>query len=71
MCLKSYIDGDDGNRYEVLSLGSPGVLPEYQRKGAGEMLLSDTKEIARALGFRGILLCGDPDYYTMLGRSYL
>ena len=32
---------------------------------------TSNKEIARALGFRGILLCGDPDYYTMLGRSYL
>ena len=27
--LKSYIEGDDGKRYEVLSLGPIAVLPEY------------------------------------------
>lgn len=67
MCLRSYIAGDDGKRYEVLSLGPIGVLPAYQRKGIGGMLINRTKEIARALGFRGILLCGDPDYYTRQG----
>lgn len=67
MYLRSYIAGDDGNRYEVLSLGPIGVLPEYQRKGIGGMLIARTKEIAKALGFRAILLCGDPDYYTRQG----
>lgn len=67
MCLKSYIAGDDGKRYEVLSLGPIGVLPEYQRQGIGQMLITRTKEIAKKLGFRGILLCGDPDYYTRQG----
>lgn len=67
VCLKSYISGDDGNRYEVLSLGPIGVLPEYQKKGIGGMMLERTKEIAGELGFRAILLCGDPDYYTHQG----
>lgn len=67
MCLKSYIEGDDGNRYEVLSLGPIGVLPGYQRSGIGGMLISRTKEFAKTLGYRGILLCGDPDYYTRQG----
>ena len=47
MCLKSYISGDDGNRYEVLSLGPIGVLPGYQKKGIGGMLIAKTKEIAK------------------------
>lgn len=67
MCLKSYICADDGEEYEVLSLGPIGVLPEYQGKGIGGMLIARTKEIAKELGFRGILLCGDPDYYTRQG----
>ena len=67
MCLKSWIRGDDGKEYEVLSLGPIGVLPEYQGKGIGGMMIARTKEIAKALGFRGILLCGDPDYYTRQG----
>lgn len=67
MCLKSYIEGDDGNRYEVLSLGPIGILPEYQNRGIGTMLIARTKEIAKIFGYRGILLCGDPDYYTRQG----
>ena len=67
MCLKSWIRGDDGTKYEVLSLGPIGVLPEYQGKGIGGMMIARTKEIAKELGFRGILLCGDPDYYTRQG----
>lgn len=67
MCLKSYISGDDGKHYEVLSLGPIGVLPEYQHQGIGGRLIVHTKEIAKKLGFKGILSCGDPDYYTRQG----
>lgn len=69
MCLRSNIRGDDGTEYEVLSLGPIGVLPEYQGKGIGGMMIARTKEVAKKLGFRGILLCGDPDYYTRQGFS--
>ena len=67
MSLKSYILGDDGNRYEVLSLGPIGVLPDYQRMGIGSRLIARSKEIAKAMGFGAMLLCGDPDYYTRQG----
>lgn len=67
MCLRSFIRGDDGVRREVLSLGPIGVLPEYQRGGIGAALIERTAEIARGMGFRAILLCGDPDYYTRRG----
>ena len=67
MCLKSYISGDDGKYYEVLSLGPIGVLLEDQHQGIGGRLIAHTKEIAKKLGFKGILLCGDPDYYTRQG----
>ena len=67
MCLKSYILGDDEKHYEVLSLGPIGVLPEYQHQGIGGRLIAHTKEIAKKMGFKGILLCGDPDYYTRQG----
>lgn len=67
MCMKAHISGDDGNRYEVLTLGPIGVLPEYQKKGIGGMMIAKTREIAGKLGYRGILLCGDPDYYGRQG----
>ena len=65
--LKSYIEGDDGNRYEVLSLGPIAVLPEYQRIGIGTRLISEVKEIAHKLDYRAILLCGNPAFYTKRG----
>lgn len=67
MSLKSCIKGDDGKIYDVISLGPIGVRPDYQRQGIGGMLLAESKEIAKRMGYRAILLCGDPDYYTRQG----
>lgn len=67
MCVRARIDGDDGVRREVLTLGPIGVLPEYQKRGIGAALIERTAEIACGLGFRAILLCGDPDYYSRRG----
>ena len=69
MCLKSYISGDDGKYYEVLSLGPIGVLLEYQHQGIGGRLIAHTKEIAKKLGFKGILLCEIPT--IILGKALL
>ena len=63
VCLKSFIMADDGNQYEVLSLGPISVLPEYQQQGIGGRMIALTKKLASEMGFRAILLCGDPDYY--------
>ena len=65
--LKSFILGDDGNRYEVLSMGPIAVLPEFQRKGVGRMLIEHARDAATAKGYRAILLCGEPRYYTKVG----
>lgn len=65
--VKSHIQGDNGSRYEVLTLGPIAVLPPYQGKGIGAKLITETKKIAGKMGFRSILLCGNPDYYTKQG----
>lgn len=65
--LKSCIVADDGNRYEVLSLGPISVLPDFQRKGIARMLIGHTRVLAVRMGFRAILLCGDPDFYSRVG----
>ena len=68
MCLRAYILGDNGTRYAVLSLGPLGVLPAYQNRGIGGLLIARTKKIAAGMdGICGILLCGDPDYYVRQG----
>ena len=65
--MKSFVSGDDGKRYDVLSLGPIGVLPAFQRKGVGRMLIEHARAIARDAGYRAILLCGDPVYYAKVG----
>lgn len=67
MSIKGVIQGDDGAAYEVLSMGPISVLPEYQRMGVGGRLIEAAKKKARELGYRAVLLCGDPDYYTRQG----
>ncbi len=65
--LKTVIKGDDGKDYEVLSLGPISVLPEYQRQGISGRLIGHTRKLARQMGFRAILLYGEPNYYTRQG----
>lgn len=64
---KSKIIGDSGAQYDVITFGPISVLPEYQGKGIGGMLINHTKEIAKQLGYRAILIYGDPGYYSKFG----
>lgn len=67
LCLRSVICGDDGEAREVLSLGPIAVEPDCQGMGIGGQLIDGTRKVAREMGFRAILLCGDPDYYSHQG----
>lgn len=60
---KSEIRGDNGENYDVITFGPLSVLPDYQNQGIGGMLIRHTKEIAKKLGYRAILIYGDPGYY--------
>lgn len=44
-----------------------GVLPSYQRKGIGLMLIKQAIETAASLGYRGIVIFGNPNYYARFG----
>ncbi len=66
-CTKAFVEGDDGCRHEVLCLGPVSVLPEFQRRGIGGRLIERTRKAARNMGFRAVLLYGDPDYYLYQG----
>ena len=64
---KSKIIGDNGEDYAVITFGPLSVLPEYQRKGVGAMLIKHTTELAKELGYIAILIYGDPRYYNKFG----
>lgn len=63
----SKIVGDDGNVTDVLTFGPISVLPEYQGRGIGSALVEHTKGMAQAMGYKAILIYGDPDYYCRFG----
>lgn len=67
VCMRAVVEADDGAHYEVLTLGPLAVLPEYQLKGIGSRMIEHVRMLAREMGFRAIMLTGDPDYYLYQG----
>lgn len=64
---KAKIVSDEGQCSEVIAFGPIAVLPEFQGKGIGGRLIEHTKQMARAMGYRAILIYGDPDLYSKFG----
>jgi putative acetyltransferase len=57
--------GDDAK--SAIGFGPLGVLPEYQRTGAGSALMHATVGAANALGLSLVVLLGSPEYYSRFG----
>lgn len=51
----------------VLCVGPISVMPEYQGKGIGSKLMRRSISIAKELGFPGMILFGNPNYYHRFG----
>ena len=63
----SYIEGNDGNRYDTLTFGPISVLPAWQYMGVGKALLKHSITEAKRLNYRAIIIYGHPDYYPRVG----
>jgi len=48
-------------------LGPISVLPEYQKQGIGKALMHEGISRLKALGAKGCVLVGDPNYYERFG----
>jgi len=48
-------------------LGPISVLPELQRQGIGKALMREGLAAIQALGAKGCMLVGDPEYYRRFG----
>jgi predicted N-acetyltransferase YhbS len=66
ICPKAKVVNEHNQEFTVLSL-VVGVLPPYQKKGIGSMLMRKAIDQARSLGFKAILLFGSPEYYPRFG----
>ena len=53
--------------HTVLTFGPLSVLPEYQNKGIGSKLINHTIKLAKEMGYKAIIIYGDPEYYKRFG----
>ena len=60
------VDGQ-GKEHEVLCMGPLGVLPAYQKQGIGSALIAHSTHIAKEMGYKGVIIFGDPKYYHRFG----
>lgn len=52
-------------------LGPISVLPDYQKQGIGKSLIDEGLSRLKAMGTRGCVLIGDPEYYGRFGFKSL
>ncbi|MDR0812664.1 MAG: GNAT family N-acetyltransferase [Oscillospiraceae bacterium] len=64
---KSTITATDGGVTDIISFGPLAVLPELQNRGVGKALLLHSFNAARELGYRAVVILGEPDYYPRVG----
>lgn len=56
-------DGSDG----WFGLGPVSVLPDFQNRGVGSVLIERACEAAKGLGAEGCVVLGDPCFYRRFG----
>jgi predicted N-acetyltransferase YhbS len=58
---------NNDKEYTVLTFGPLSVLPEYQDKGIGGKLINHTIKLSKEMGYKAIIIYGDPEYYKRFG----
>lgn len=56
--------GPGASRVPALALAPVAVMPAYQRQGIGSLLIQDWLAVCRSLGYRIVIVLGNPAYYT-------
>ena len=56
----------DGSQHWY-GIGPLSVLPEYQKQGVGKSLVREGLVLLKAMGAKGCVLVGDPEYYKRFG----
>lgn len=67
MYTKAKLVDEEKREKEILTFGPVCILPEYQRKGYGKMLMEYSFEKAAALGYDAIVIFGNPGNYVARG----
>ena len=68
MYTKAKLVDENKNEKQILTFGPISILPEYQRKGYGKMLMEHSFRKAEELGYDTIVIFGSPSNYV--GRGF-
>jgi putative acetyltransferase len=58
---------DEGRSGETLSLAPMAVIPDFQKKGVGGLLIRHALDQALHLGFESVVVIGHTEYYSRFG----
>ena len=67
MYTKAWLEGEDGQRKEILSFGPLCVAPEFQRQKLSKILIEHSCEAARRMGYDVNINFGNPGNYVSRG----
>ena len=67
MYTKARLTDESGMTKHILTFGPVSILPEFQRRGYGRLLLEHSFSHASLLGFDTIVIMGNPDNYAVSG----
>lgn len=64
---KAKIMNNQNKEFTVLCMGPLGVLPSYRRRGIGSLLIKQSISKAKLLGYKAVVIFGNPNYYRRFG----
>lgn len=67
MYSKAKVINDKNEEFEVLCMGPLAVATDRQKQGIGSLLMKYSAEQAKSLGYKGVIIFGNPDYYHRFG----
>ncbi|MBP2078426.1 GNAT family N-acetyltransferase [Oceanobacillus polygoni] len=65
--LSKIIIRNDSQSTASLALAPVSVLPAYQGKGMGSLLITEALKKAKKLGYSSVVVLGHPEYYPKFG----
>ncbi|EID84959.1 putative acetyltransferase [Treponema sp. JC4] len=68
--VKTCIDGDDGRKIDVLTMGPICIANDLKRMGYGKQLLDYSVKKAEEMGFGAVLFEGNIDFYKHGGFDF-
>lgn len=67
MYTKAWLEGENGERKEILSFGPLCVSTKYQRQKLGKLLIEHSFAAAREMGYDANVMFGNPGNYVSRG----